>query len=167
MPHIYTPFTTSKFATMTPVFSFPCYIHGNDLELGVFFDSTNAELRLVLLEHIIAVVLPELFASILPTHTFQDLWSTWMLINELCYIVHLIVNDDPEAVFDVFVRCDVFGGDLLRHVATRDEDEVGGCSYARKCGDRDEGLRVRVGQFRDRGQRKRKQTEQILLSGLK
>lgn len=39
--------------------------------------------------------LPELLASILSSHSLQDLWSTRVLVNELCNIVDLVVNNNP------------------------------------------------------------------------
>jgi hypothetical protein len=52
--------------------------------------------------------------GLVSTHMLAIAKRTWMLILELCQIVHILVNDDPEIILGL-VRADVGGGKHLRH----------------------------------------------------
>lgn len=57
--------------------------------------------------------LPELLASIFPSDALQDFGSAGVFIDEFCDVVDVVVDDYPETLFDAFVRCDLFGGELF------------------------------------------------------
>jgi len=66
------------------------------LELGLSLDLANLQLGSVLLEDVLAVVLPELLGGILAGDALQDAGAARVLVEELCY--RLISTNNLSAV---------------------------------------------------------------------
>jgi hypothetical protein len=59
--------------------------------------------------------LPELLASILSTHSLQDLCATWVLIHKRVHLVYIAIDYYVQALFDCVVLGDLLGGQRLGH----------------------------------------------------
>ena len=78
--------------------------------------------------------LPELLAGILAAYSLQDLGSTRVLLHESIHLVHIIVNDDVQALVDASSLLDIVGGEFLGHddggARSAFQDPVVVCMYA-------------------------------------
>ena len=63
--------------------------------------------------------LPELLASILASHSLQDLRSTRVFIHETSHLVNIVVDDNVQALLDATGFLHLVGCELLRHCGLR------------------------------------------------
>lgn len=59
--------------------------------------------------------LPELLGCVLAGHPFQDLAATGVLIDEVCHVVDVAIDDDVEAFVGIVVAGHVGGGEGFGH----------------------------------------------------
>lgn len=68
------------------------------LLLGLGIERADLQLRLVLLQDAVVVVLPELLGRILAGYALEDLLAAGVIILELGQVIHIAVDDDVQAV---------------------------------------------------------------------
>ena len=114
------PTTWTPFFTLTP----ECL----PLKLGGLLDGADLEAGAVLLEHALAVVLPELLGGVLAGHALEDLGAAGVVVEEACGLRRLAVLLEFEANFGSEVlRVSVSGrhtGNVVDAVVDDDEHVV-------------------------------------------
>lgn len=60
------------------------------LKLGLLLERADLELGAVLLEHALAVVLPELLGGVLAGHALEDLGAARVVVEEACGLRRLV-----------------------------------------------------------------------------
>lgn len=76
-------------------------------------------IRISIVKHMLLIsdcaYLPEWLRRVLAGCPLEDLWSTWVLVDEFCHIIDLIVNDDPQASLRSLVVGNVLDRVCFRH----------------------------------------------------
>lgn len=109
-------------------------VYPNHSQLRLLLDCANLELRPVLLEHALIVILqptrqqehslgpqrsrnthfPELLACILAAHSLENLRAAGVLVYEAIQLIYILVDDNVQPLVDRVVlgdllRCELFG----------------------------------------------------------
>jgi hypothetical protein len=73
----------------------PTHTQENPLKLGLLLERADLELGAVLLEHALAMVLPELLGRVLAGHALEDLGAAGVVVEEACGLRRLALLPSP------------------------------------------------------------------------